>query len=205
MEEGQKYTELFSSFRLSLAESMIPWAELPTKSALGLISASCAEGPRYNIWSVITRTLDPQIFAEFTDAFEQFMQDHPPTNGSLLMVETFPVQGVEALPDDYSAFPHRNNFHNQIEFIGRYTDDSVADALDDFFHEWRDRFAEPAVSGYDELHIYQNYAHDDETLSALYGYQGWRHKRLTNLKNTYDPHGFFDGYHAVPSDLAKWS
>lgn len=184
---------------------MLSWAELPTKTVLGLIPKSCAEGPRYNLYSLITRTLDPQSFVKFSDALEQFLQEYPLANGSAVMIETFPVQGVEALPDDYSAFPHRKTFHNQIESIAAYTDDSVADAVDDFFREWRDKFAEPAVSGYNELHVYQNYAHDDEPLSALYGYQEWRHKRLTNLKNVYDPHGFFDGYHAVPSDLAKWS
>ncbi|MCJ1269497.1 hypothetical protein MMC22_009389 [Lobaria immixta] len=204
-EEGHKYAELFSSFSLSIAESMIPWAELPEKTVLGLIPKSCAEGPRYDLYSVITKTLDRQSFVEFGDAFEKFLQDYPLANGSALMIETFPVQGVEALPDDYSAFPHRKYFRNQVESIGSYTDDSVADAVDNFFREWRDRFAEPAISGYDELHVYQNYAHNDEPLSALYGYQKWRHERLTKLKKTYDPHGFFDGYHAVPSDLAKWS
>ncbi|RYP25004.1 hypothetical protein DL765_000232 [Monosporascus sp. GIB2] len=205
MEEGQKYTKLFSPFSLSLEENMIPWAELPTRSVLGLIPASCVTGPRYNLRSVIARTLDPQSFVEFSYAFEKFMQDYPQANGSAMMIETFPVQGIEALPDHYSAFPHRNRFRNMIESIGSYTDDSVAGCVDDFFREWRDRFAEPAVSGYDKLYVYQNYAHDDEPLSALYGYEKWRHKRLTHLKNTYDPHGFFNGYHAVPSDLAKWS
>lgn len=184
---------------------MIPWAELPTKSVLGLIPASCADGPRYNLYSLIARTLDPRSFVEFADAFQQFLQDYPLANGSALQIETFPVQGLEALPDDYSAFPHRSKFRNQIESIGRYTDDSVADVADNFFRGWRDRFAEPAISGYDKLQIYQNYAHGDEPLSAIYGYQEWRHQRLTNLKNTYDPQGFFDGYHPVPSDLAQWS
>ena len=181
MEEGQKYTQLFSPFSQSLAESEIPWAELPTKSVLGLIPKSCAEGPRYNLYSAITRTLDPQVFVQFSDAFEQFLQDNPLANDSALQVETFPVQGVEALPDDYSAFPHRNHFRNQVEGIGVYTDDSVADAVNE---------AEAA-------------AHRRRAAVPGPGHAGLR--RLTNLKNAYDPHGFFDGYHAVPSDLAQWS
>ena len=205
MKEAQKYTKLFSPLSQSLAENEIPWSELPTKSVLGLVPKSCAEGPRYNLDSVITRNLDTQVFVQFSDAFEKFLQAYPLANGSALQVETFPVQGVEALPEDYSAFPHRKQFRNQVEGIGAYKDDSVADAVNDFFREWRNRFAQPTVSGYDQLNIYQNYAHRDEPLSALYGYQGWRHKRLTNLKKAYDPHGFFNGYNAVPSDLAKWS
>lgn len=106
---------------------MIPWAELPTKSVLGLIPAFYAEGPRYNLWSVITRTLDPQSLADFSDAFERFMKGYPLTNGSALIIETFPIQGVAALPDNCSAFPHRNHFHNQIELVHR----KVYEWLDD--------------------------------------------------------------------------
>lgn len=203
-EQGQKYSKLFSHFSLSLAESEISFAELPTKSVLGLIPGACAEGPRYNLYSAITRNLDPRTFVEFANSFEKFMQDHPLANNSALQVETFAVQGVEALPDDYSAFPHRKAFRNQVESIASYRDDSVAIVVNDFFREWRDRFAKPAVSGYQKMHIYQNYAHGDEPLSAVYGYQEWRHKHLTKLKKKYDPHGFFNGYNPVPSDLAKW-
>ncbi|KAL4405425.1 hypothetical protein CABS03_13607 [Colletotrichum abscissum] len=89
--------------------------------------------------------------------------------------------------------------------IGSYTDDSVADAVNNFFAEWRDKFAEPSSSGYDKLYVYQNYANEDEPLSALYGYNEWRHERLTSLKNKFDPRGLFNGYHPVPSNVAGWS
>lgn len=204
-EQGQKYSKLFSSFALSLAESELSFSELPTKTVLGLIPGACAEGPRYNLYSAITRTLDPQTFVDFGNTFEKFMQDHPLANNSALQVETFPVQGVEALPEDYSAFPHRKAFRNQVESIASYRDDSVASAVNDFFRDWRDRFSSPRVSGYKKFNIYQNYAHGDEPLSAIYGTQQWRHRRLTHLKNKYDPHGFFNGYNPVPSDLAKWT
>ncbi|KAK9414375.1 putative FAD-binding PCMH-type domain-containing protein [Seiridium unicorne] len=203
--EGQKYTQLFSPLSHTLTETMLTWAELPTKSVLGLIPASCASGPRYDLYSAITRVLDPSTFVEFADDFERFLQDNPLASNSAIMIETFPVQGVEALPDDYSAFPHRKNFQNQIESIGVYTDDSVADTVDGFFRGWRDTFAKPEVSGYDGFYIYQNYGHGDEPLSALYGTDKSRQERLTNIKNAYDPHGFFNGYHAIPSDLSQWS
>ena len=86
-----------------------------------------------------------------------------------------------------------------------YTDPSVADPADKWALQWRDHFAQPKVSGYDKIVIYQNYAHDDEPLSALYGYEKWRHERLSTLKRKYDPHGLFNGYHAVPENLADWS
>ncbi|KAJ6180060.1 hypothetical protein N7519_010521 [Penicillium mononematosum] len=202
-EVGQKYTKLFSPYSLSLEEHMLKWEELPTKTVLGLIPYSCASGPRYDLYSVNARTLHPPTWVDFGNEFEKFMQQHPAANGSSMMIETFPVQGIKALRDDYSAFPHRKYFDNVIEVIGVYMDDSVAKPVDDFLRSWRDKFA--ATSGYEKLHVYQNYAHDDEPLSALYGYQPWRHERLTKLKGAYDPYGFFDGYHAVPSDVKKWT
>ncbi|KAI9667687.1 MAG: hypothetical protein M1821_000504 [Bathelium mastoideum] len=201
--EGQKYTKLFSNFSLSLAESVLPWSELPAKSALGLIQATCAEGPRYDLRSLISQTLAPQTWVDFTNAFETFLIDNPLANGSVMMIETFAQQGIEALPDDYTAFPHRKFFQNQVELIGVYEDDSVAEPLDNFFLEWKAKFIE--VDGSDQLQVYQNYGHGDEPLSALYGYDQWRHERLTNVKNEYDPKGKFDGYHAIPKDLAKWT
>lgn len=184
---------------------MLGWEELPTKTVHGLIPQSCATGPRYNLRALNTKVLNPTTWVNFTDAFETFLVANPLAAGSAMMIETFPVQGVKALSDDYSAFPHRDHFENVIESIGSYTDDSVADAVNNFFAEWRDRFAEPSSSGYDKLYVYQNYANEDEPLSALYGYDEWRHERLTGLKNKFDPQGFFNGYHPVPSNAAAWS
>ncbi|CAG8888090.1 unnamed protein product [Penicillium egyptiacum] len=185
-EVGQNYTKLFLPYSLSLEEHMLKWEELPTKTVFGLIPYSCASGPPYDLYSVNARTLNPPPWVDFGDQFEKFMQQHPAANGSSMMIETFPVQGIEALRDDYSAFPHRRYFHNIIEVIGVYTDYSIAKPVDDFLRSWRDKFA--ATSGYEKLHLYQNYAHDDEPLSALYGYQPWRHERLTKLKGAYDPY-----------------
>ncbi|OQE93511.1 hypothetical protein PENNAL_c0005G03640 [Penicillium nalgiovense] len=201
-EVGQKYTKLFSPYSLSLEDHMLKWEELPTK-VFSLIPYSCASGPRYDLYSVNARNLNPPTWVDFGNEFEESMQQHPAANGSSMMIETFPVQGIEALRNDYSAFPHRKYFHNIIEVIGVYTDDSVAKPVDDFLRSWRVKFA--ATSGYEKLHVNQNYAHDDEPLSALYGYQPWRHERLTKLKGAYDPYGFFDGYHVVPSDVKKWT
>lgn len=46
-------------------------------------------------------------------------------------------------------------------------------------------------SGSPELHTYVNYAHGDEPLQAVYGYEPWRLERLRHLKKKYDPKGRF--------------
>ena len=49
-------------------------------------------------------------------------------------------------------------------------------------------------SGSSQLHAYVNYAHGDETLEQMYGYEPWRVARLRALKKQYDPTGKFNFY-----------
>lgn len=50
------------------------------------------------------------------------------------------------------------------------------------------------ADGSAELHTYVNYAHGDESLEEMYGYEAWRVTRLRELKAKYDPFGKFDFY-----------
>ena len=54
-----------------------------------------------------------------------------------------------------------------------------------------------STTGYDLLHVYQNYAHN-EPIQAYYGYESWRLEKLMALKMEYDPHGFFSGTAPIP-------
>lgn len=47
------------------------------------------------------------------------------------------------------------------------------------------------------LGAYVNYAVGDEGLEAVYGYEGWRLKRLRSLKGRYDPEGRFGWYEGI--------
>ncbi len=39
-----------------------------------------------------------------------------------------------------------------------------------------------------------NYAHGDESLEEIYGYEPWRQQKLQDLKKAYDPLGRFNFY-----------
>src|SRR5690242_5779519 len=104
-----------------------------------------------------------------------------------------------------SAFPHRRQVDHYIEILVSFTNDSVSEVGDGWGQEWQNHFAQPEVSGWHSLIIYQNYAHGDEPLFVLYGTERWRQARLTALKNKYDPHGFFNSYHPIPQRLEDWS
>lgn len=47
------------------------------------------------------------------------------------------------------------------------------------------------------MHAYVNYAHGDESLEEMYGFEEWRVERLRGLKREWDPEGRFNFYTAV--------
>jgi hypothetical protein len=48
------------------------------------------------------------------------------------------------------------------------------------------------------LKTYVNYARGDEVPAALYGYDWWRGRRLSERKSKWDPYGRFDFYAPLP-------
>jgi hypothetical protein len=121
----------------------------------------------------------------------------PELRNSFVLLEAYSTSGVEAVPDDETAFPDR---FNQVlaspamyYAVGNATLDNVAA---DFGSRMRSALVE--TSG-QPLHAYVNYAHGDESLEALYGYEDWRLWRLKKLKAKYDPFGKFGYYAPIPA------
>jgi hypothetical protein len=54
-----------------------------------------------------------------------------------------------------------------------------------------------AGSGSPEQHSYVNYAHGDESLEEVYGYEPWRLQKLRWLKKKYDPKNKFGFYEPI--------
>jgi hypothetical protein len=49
-------------------------------------------------------------------------------------------------------------------------------------------------SGRTQLQAYVNYAHGDESLESLYGFEKWRLEKLRSLKRQYDPEQRYSFY-----------
>lgn len=204
-EKGQEYARLYSNLSDSKTEQMTTWANLANVALPNVVVSECPTGKPHNQYTLLTRDLKTKDFREALESYRSFLQKYPTANDSVILIETFGPAGVKAFPDDFSAFPHRDHFSNAVIISMTYSDTSAIDAANAWALQWRDHFAQPEVSGYDKLFVYQNYANEDEPPSAIYGYEEWRHKRLSGLKRKYDPHGLFNGYHAVPANVADWS
>lgn len=55
-----------------------------------------------------------------------------------------------------------------------------------------------STSGYDQVEVYINFAHGNEPLGAIYGYEPWRQQKLKGLKRKYDPDEQFSFYEPIP-------
>lgn len=122
----------------------------------------------------------------------------PALRGSGVIFEAYSLQGVQRVPAASTAFPDRENGllmalfavwnstglsverEREIEGLALADGRKIRDAL--------------VRGGGGRLHAYVNYAHGDEGLEAMYGYEGWRVEKLKGLKKELDPLGRFGWY-----------
>lgn len=123
------------------------------------------------------------------DLFNQKMQDNPALNNSMFALESYSVQGVQAVRAETTAFALREDTILVSPFIAYSPDPS----LDGEARAWGEQMRQIIhnASGRIHMHSYINYAHGTEGLEALYGYESWRLEKLRQLKSAYDPHRRF--------------
>ncbi|KAL7624849.1 hypothetical protein AAE478_004063 [Parahypoxylon ruwenzoriense] len=189
--------------RVSVNESYITFAEVPTRGSSDII---CQRGHNQDIHPATARQFfDTRAMVNLYESFGSFIQEHPVANGSVLLFEAANPQALLAVPDTSTAFPLRGRYILSSVLSMTWDGDSSTEAIDSWAARARDTLARPEVSGSDRLYVYVNYANGDESLSARYGYEQWRHEKLTGLKQRYDPHGFFNAYHAIPLEMSGWN
>ncbi|KAK3308387.1 uncharacterized protein B0T15DRAFT_524296 [Chaetomium strumarium] len=146
----------------------------------------CAYGSTSLRFPTVLKAYNPAALRKVYDDFDATLREVPALAGTLWLIEGHAVQGVQAVDPDSTAFPHRSERVLISPFINYKPDaalDGVAQALGR-------RTRQYLVDGSDEpgrLKAYVNYAHGDEPLGAVYGWEEWRLERLRALKGKYDP------------------
>lgn len=191
--------------RISFTESNMDFSELGSGKALPGV---CDLNLKNTLWTASTPTMfGTGAMRIVYDSFASFVGAHLGANRSILLFEAADGKVMDALANDYSAYAHRGMMATNVIIQATWdkdTDGTLAKAANDWGRGVRDLLAKPKVSGYEKLHAYVNYANKDEPLGALYGYDEGRQQRLVSLKKRYDPHGFFNAYRALPSDMSGW-
>lgn len=151
----------------------------------------CVEGLGRQIFPTDLYTWDLNNLRTVLDMFATF----PPILGdSLMLLEGYPVNRVQAIPSDSTAYPDRS--HNILASpLFNYPPNNAS--LDQEVAALGRKIRSAMQNGTGDLSAYVNYAHGDESNQAVYGYESWRQQRLKDLKKTYDPHERFSFYEPI--------
>lgn len=130
---------------------------------------------------------------EVYELFAKVTKETPAFGSSLFLFEGFSTQGVKAIDSKSTAYPFRANNLLVSPVIAYLRGGPAMDKKAAEFGEAMRQILHRG-SGREEMHAYVNYAYGDESFENWYGYEGWRQKKLRDVKAKYDPHGRFSFY-----------
>ncbi|KAL3467814.1 hypothetical protein BJX64DRAFT_299098 [Aspergillus heterothallicus] len=182
----------------SMANATGLLTDLPTWIGTDLNGRGCSRDGNKIRFPIGFSRYNAQAQREFFDAFAKGTAAGSPLNSSLVLLEQYSVQGVQAIPEESTAFPHRQDdllISPNIQYA------SPADAETE--HQAKvlgDTLRAILLNGTasNELRAYVNYAAGNEGPKSWYGYEPWRQERLSKLKRKYDPEGKFSYYAPIP-------
>ncbi len=218
------YTTQYQALKpITISENTYPWSKLDYDAAGGTIASSCVKGFKRTTFSMNLAYFNLTTIREALDSFSLFVKSHPSAAMSGVIFEVFGQQGLLAVDSDASAYPHRKQDAILALMQFQWSNEADTAVIEAYGPLWRAKLAK--TSGYtatidqrygdwdsrgqgrrfqtaptaeeEHLFVYQNYAHGDEPLEALYGYEAWRLERLRALKRKYDPLNKFKAYHNV--------
>lgn len=123
-----------------------------------------------------------QVYNEIDETFRKV----PEIAGSFFLLEGYSSQAVKAVDPKTTAFPHRDDNILVTSYV-MYAPNSAIDSIAQEFGEKLRKYLLDGSEDPAHLHAYVNYADGDETLQAVYGWDGWRLEKLRNLKAQWDP------------------
>ncbi|KAL3477602.1 FAD-binding domain-containing protein [Aspergillus californicus] len=175
------------------------WNTLGPNVAFQGDAAGCIKNNIRDFYGVNIRTLNADTWSLVFDKFAAYLESNPAGVESGIAFETWPNTAAVAVDDDTTAYPWREtSTYIMIQFTW---DPTSADAAsietisNDLGVELRADLV--STAGWDDLTVYVNYAHGDETLEQMYGAN--KLPRLAKLKKKYDPNGLFNFSNPLPT------
>jgi hypothetical protein len=163
-----------------------------TYHELAVLTLQDADGPActYGLTSlrypVVLNTYNTSVIRKLYDDVDSTLQAVPELAGSVFVLESYACQAVQAVDSDTTAFPHRADRVLTTSYIG-YKPDPAIDPIAQAFGERMRGYLLEASDDPARLKAYVNYAHGDEPLGAVYGWEEWRLEKLRRLKEKWDP------------------
>jgi tRNA pseudouridine synthase 9 len=186
------------SQRPALAKTVGLYTDIPTWINTAVNSRGCAVEANKVRFPIGFPRYDPKAQQRLFDVFANGTAEGSPFNTSMILLEQYSAQGVEAYPQNSSAYPYRYD-DLLISPVIAYLSESDAEekAAVEFGDVLRDILLRTSENP-DELHAYVNYASGYEGPRAWYGYEQWRLEKLQKMKRRYDPKEKFSFYAPIP-------
>ena len=106
-EEGLAYLEPFHNAGPVMANQLtVPWNKLIQTSFFGLDSTACQTDQYINMYSIGLKHAHSSTFVSYFNDIDDFSRRNPDIH-SVFVVHRFPTQAVQAVPDETTAYPHR--------------------------------------------------------------------------------------------------
>ncbi|KAK4183013.1 hypothetical protein QBC35DRAFT_526362 [Podospora australis] len=153
----------------------------------GIGSFICQKGNNAFTRAAYVREYEIPALRKWYDRYSEMLKKEPGLGNSVALVEGYSTQGVEGVPEDSTAFPHRGQ---RVLLAPVFFWEKGNATLDERAAYWGKELWEVS-SGSTERRVYVNYAFGDEPLESIYGYEPWRLEKLRKLKKQYDPKGQF--------------
>lgn len=164
-------------------------ATLPELAALTFQSedaAGCAYGKTSIRYPIGLKSYNTAALRQVYDDIDETFRQVPELAGSFFLLEGYSTQGVQAVDEASTAFPHRGDEILVTSYV-QYTPNPDIDAV---AQEYGSRLRKHLLEGSEDpqhLRAYVNYAHGTESLQEMYGWEEWRLEKLRRLKAQWDP------------------
>lgn len=90
--------------------TMVPYRDLLSSAFFGATppSTPCPRDSLRNVYGLGVKTYDVPTLQSFFDRLTDLYETYPDVRGSVFFIEAFPMQAARAVPDEETAYPHRD-------------------------------------------------------------------------------------------------
>ncbi|KAK4452741.1 6-hydroxy-d-nicotine oxidase [Podospora aff. communis PSN243] len=138
----------------------------------------------------------PSAMRKLYDLFDELTTSVPELGGSYIFIEGYGTEAVRKVPAVSSAFAHRH-IRAWPNAVLAYRAEKINSTLETTVKAWGEKLRAAMLEGQERQESYVNYAVEQESLNALYGYNDWRLKKLRHLKQVLDPKGRYSFFAPV--------
>lgn len=153
--------------------------------------ANCQKGLSRLLYPV---SLDTWPLKNLRRVIEMFASLPVEFRNSAMLLEGYATNEVNKVADNATAFPDRSSQLLASPILAYAANASLDETASSIGSSLRAAL----LNGTGKRMItYVNYAHGDEPLESIYGYDTWRLAKLRRLKKEYDPEGRFNFYSPI--------